>query len=220
MFETQPPVNLPTPKDAEDIFAHVDTGGASKDPRSSAQVSPIEEKAGFRVSPKPFIIGGVVLVVIIAAVTGVVYAFNRAPKSATTITPPPSGYVAPTPQVPPPSEPIPPPTPQPEAVAPAVVAPLDTDNDGVTDAVEIELGTNPNLADTDGDGLTDNEEVNIYNTDPLKVDTDGDGLSDKEEVKIYSTDPRNPDTDGDTYPDGLEVKNGYDPKGLGKLLAP
>ncbi len=50
-----------------------------------------------------------------------------------------------------------------------------------------------------------------------KLDTDGDGLSDAEEISRYQTDPLNSDTDGDGYKDGDEVKNGYNPKGSGKL---
>ena len=34
----------------------------------------------------------------------------------------------------------------------------DRDHDGLTDAEELELGTNPGKADTDGDGLNDGEE--------------------------------------------------------------
>ncbi len=71
--------------------------------------------------------------------------------------------------------------------------------------------------DTDGDGLTDDEETAL-GTNPASVDSDNDGLTDREEVKVYLTDPLNPDTDADTYPDGVEVKNGYDPKGPGKLF--
>lgn len=78
---------------------------------------------------------------------------------------------------------------------PIVTPPLDSDQDGLTDAEEATLGTNPNNPDTDGDGLTDREEVKVYLTDPLKADTDGDG-----------------------FKDGDEVKNGYNPKGPGKLL--
>lgn len=73
------------------------------------------------------------------------------------------------------------------------------------------------IIDTDGDGLTDDEEL-MLGTDSSLFDTDGDQLSDKDEVKVYKTDPLNPDTDGDTYLDGEEVKNGYDPKGKGKLF--
>ncbi|MEM9000242.1 MAG: Calx-beta domain-containing protein, partial [Bacteroidota bacterium] len=36
---------------------------------------------------------------------------------------------------------------------------IDTDNDGLTDGEEMDLGTDPNNPDTDGDGLTDGEEV-------------------------------------------------------------
>ncbi|MEQ9810585.1 calcium-binding protein [Streptococcus jiangjianxini] len=36
---------------------------------------------------------------------------------------------------------------------------LDSDNDGLTDAQELALGTDPFSSDTDSDGLTDLEEV-------------------------------------------------------------
>ncbi|MBI4253353.1 hypothetical protein HY623_04245 [Candidatus Uhrbacteria bacterium] len=71
--------------------------------------------------------------------------------------------------------------------------------------------------DTDGDGLTDAEERAI-GTSITILDTDGDGLSDREEFRVFGTDPKNPDSDGDTYIDGVEVKNGYNPKGEGKLF--
>ncbi|MBI4135320.1 hypothetical protein HY477_01130 [Candidatus Uhrbacteria bacterium] len=75
------------------------------------------------------------------------------------------------------------------------------------------------LIDSDGDGLTDLEEINIHDTDPFNPDTDGDGLFDGEEVNIYGTDPLNPDTDGDGFTDGEEVRNGYNPKGEGRLFS-
>lgn len=74
-----------------------------------------------------------------------------------------------------------------------------------------------NALDSDGDGLNDAEEENL-GTNKYNMDSDDDGLSDYEEIKIYLTDPNNPDTDGDTYTDGSEVKNGYNPKGPGRLL--
>lgn len=49
------------------------------------------------------------------------------------------------------------------------------------------------------------------------VDSDKDGLSDSYEVAI-GTDPFNYDTDGDGYNDGTEIKNGYNPKGPGKMV--
>ncbi len=45
----------------------------------------------------------------------------------------------------------------------------DTDGDGISDADEEALGTNPNNADTDGDGIPDNVEI-AYGTDPLTPD--------------------------------------------------
>lgn len=71
--------------------------------------------------------------------------------------------------------------------------------------------------DTDQDGLTDEEETGIR-TDTSSPDTDQDGLTDREEAKVYGTDPLKADTDGDGYPDGAEIKNGFNPKGTGKLL--
>jgi chitodextrinase len=65
----------------------------------------------------------------------------------------------------------------------------DTDNDGLRDVEEVQLGTDPTLADTDGDSLTDYEEVRTYNTDPTKADSDEDGYSDYEELKVNFTDP-------------------------------
>ncbi|MBN2518036.1 MAG: hypothetical protein JXB14_04280 [Candidatus Altiarchaeota archaeon] len=60
----------------------------------------------------------------------------------------------------------------------------DSDQDGLSDEQEAELGTNPNDADTDDDGVNDGEEIS-NNTDPL-----------------------DPDTDNDTTPDGLEDSDG------------
>ena len=44
---------------------------------------------------------------------------------------------------------------------------IDTDHDGLSDAEELRLGTDPNVADTDGDGFSDGEEVKA-GFDPLK----------------------------------------------------
>lgn len=71
--------------------------------------------------------------------------------------------------------------------------------------------------DFDRDGLTNAEEEQLQ-TDPYSADTDADGLYDREEVSAWHTDPLNPDTDGDGYLDGAEVANGYNPKGDGPLL--
>lgn len=92
----------------------------------------------------------------------------------------------------------------------------DKDNDGINDAEENRLGTDPEKADTDGDGLSDFDEVYNIKTDPLKADTDGDGLIDGLErgasvagdTDISSTtDPLKSDTDGDGLTDGEEDVN-------------
>ncbi|MGQ0587254.1 MAG: LamG domain-containing protein, partial [Gammaproteobacteria bacterium] len=67
----------------------------------------------------------------------------------------------------------------------------DFDNDGLSFALEMSLGTNPNSADTDNDGLDDAAEISVVNPGAYDPGVD--------------TDPRNGDTDGDGVGDGLEV---------------
>lgn len=81
----------------------------------------------------------------------------------------------------------------------------DSDGDGLSDALEAKLGTDPFNKDTDGDGLTDGEEYLTYKTDPLNPDTDFDGLTDGEEVHKYKTNPLDRDTDKGGVSDGHEV---------------
>ena len=78
----------------------------------------------------------------------------------------------------------------------------DPDDDGLTIAEEVQLGTEPTLTDTDGDGLSDGEEIEL-GTDPLRPDTDGDGLIDGYEVDI-GTNPLLRDTDDDGLDDAWE----------------
>ncbi|MER0123183.1 calcium-binding protein [Streptococcus sp. ZJ93] len=44
---------------------------------------------------------------------------------------------------------------------PKTIYTLDSDHDGLLDAQELALGTNPFSSDTDGDGKTDLEEVDL-----------------------------------------------------------
>ncbi|MCA9577805.1 MAG: hypothetical protein KC668_20360 [Myxococcales bacterium] len=97
---------------------------------------------------------------------------------------------------------------------------LDTDGDGLEDAVEA-MGWNvivdedgqgtrfaravtsdPTSGDTDGDGLCDRDE-RASRTDPRRPDTDGDGLSDVEELDRWGSSPINVDSDGDAHGNGL-----------------
>lgn len=64
--------------------------------------------------------------------------------------------------------------------------------------------------DTDGDGLSDADEVKL-STDPKNPDSDNDGLLDGEEVNKYQSNPLDPDTDKGGIKDGIEVKNSADP---------
>lgn len=58
---------------------------------------------------------------------------------------------------------------------------VDRDGDGLSDAEEEALGTDPTRADTDGDGLEDGQEA-ASGTDPTSVDSDGDGVPDGQEI--------------------------------------
>ena len=83
----------------------------------------------------------------------------------------------------------------------------DRDGDGLSNAYEVDLGTDPDLWDTDGDGLDDKFEVDNredLGCDPLAADTDGDGLSDSLEYRLQ-TGIDQPDSDDDGLLDGEEV---------------
>ena len=82
-------------------------------------------------------------------------------------------------------------------------ADADCDEDGLTNAEEVALGTDPLEADTDEDGLSDFDEVNVYSTDPLNSDSDEDGVLDGDEI-AFSLDPNNADTDEDGVSDADE----------------
>lgn len=82
----------------------------------------------------------------------------------------------------------------------------DTDQDGITDQLELRMGTDPLRQDTDGDGLTDGFEERWRHTgiDPLVTDGDKDGSDDGEEL-ARGSDPLNPNTDGDQRLDGDDL---------------
>ena len=80
----------------------------------------------------------------------------------------------------------------------------DPDNDGLTNAQEMALGTDPLKWDTDGDGIPDGQEAADPHLNPLAKDTDGDGLNDGSELRL-GTDPSNPDSDGNGIPDGQDT---------------
>ncbi len=60
--------------------------------------------------------------------------------------------------------------PRKEAPLPATGYPQDADRDGVSDEVERQKGTDPQLGDSDSDGYGDYEEIFLLKTDPLRAD--------------------------------------------------
>jgi hypothetical protein len=98
---------------------------------------------------------------------------------------------------------------------PARPAPLahaaDSDGDGLSDAIERALGTDPQRTDTDGDGIPDAYEVDNklnprYRADAGE-DLDGDGVSNRNEY-LVKADPRVADSNGDGVSDGADDPDG------------
>jgi len=112
---------------------------------------------------------------------------------------------------------------------------LDTDQDGLSDKLEAQLGTNRLVRDTDADGYGDGVELRLgYNPaasgrataeqrswyykflgDSAGRDSDGDGLSDELEIAC-GTDRGRADSDGDSYGDAQEIVSGHNPLGAGE----
>ena len=73
----------------------------------------------------------------------------------------------------------------------------------------VSITVEDNREDSDGDGLSDAKEAEL-GTDPQDPDSDDDGINDGDEVAL-GTDPNNADSDGDGTSDGAEVAAGSDP---------
>lgn len=95
----------------------------------------------------------------------------------------------------------------------------DPDNDGLTNAEEAEIDTDPQDPDTDGDGYIDGTQEHLASpySNPLDAcdpninadscDQDNDGLTNIYEIEISKTEPTIADTDKDGLEDGEEVHN-------------
>ena len=97
----------------------------------------------------------------------------------------------------------------------------DSDGDGLTDAEEDVLGTDPNDPDSDGDSIGDASEVGGDIENPLDTDGDGtidaldddsdeDGVSDKDEAGDDDLETEPVDSDGDGEPDFLDLDSDGD----------
>ena len=94
----------------------------------------------------------------------------------------------------------------------------DIDGDGLPDAAELRIGSDPSVGDTDSDGLDDLLEFTI-GTNPLQPDSDGDGMNDGWEYRYMDAgfDPAadsatdaNPNNNIDADPDGDGLTNGQE----------
>jgi MYXO-CTERM domain-containing protein len=102
----------------------------------------------------------------------------------------------------------------------SVCAALDTDGDGLTDPVELGLGTDPENVDSDGDGIDDLTEVGVPSypsdsdddglIDAVDSDDDGDGIETVDEDIDGDGDPTNDDTDSDGIPNYLDPDSDND----------
>jgi cell wall-associated NlpC family hydrolase len=101
--------------------------------------------------------------------------------------------------------------------APGVYPAVDTDFDGILDAVEAQLGTDPTKSDSDGDGISDGYEKFTLHTDATRADSDGDGTSDSAEL-AKGTDPTSADSNHDGRVDGGDTSSDTDQDGLSDLL--
>jgi hypothetical protein len=79
----------------------------------------------------------------------------------------------------------------------------DADGDGLSTYQEGLWGTNPEDADTNDDGISDGLEVAL-GFSPTSMDVDGDGLGNTQEIQ-GGTDPVRADTDGDGVRDGADA---------------
>jgi Bacterial TSP3 repeat len=96
--------------------------------------------------------------------------------------------------------------------APPTAVPVPT-NVAAPQPTAVTTAPNPSL-DSDGDGISDQLELDVFGTSPFLVDSDGDTIPDGTEafgLNGWLTAPALPDTDGDGVDDNVEIQNGTNP---------
>ncbi|MCK5897029.1 MAG: hypothetical protein KAG20_09495 [Cocleimonas sp.] len=82
----------------------------------------------------------------------------------------------------------------------------DQDNDGIPDAIELKIGTNPNHRDSDNDLVPDAIEVGVIHTSPQDTDHDGiiDALDEDDDNDTILTRNEDPNRDGTPVNDDID----------------
>lgn len=172
-----PKSTAPFKKEPEDIFADLD--GTERESTMVTATAPLAPRRHGSV------VKTLVTVVMVLLVFGgagyAVWAFLIAPKPTTVVTTPTTNQ--PAPAVTQPIVEVPPTLPVEE---PTATAPVTTPPPGATIPTPQPIVENPQTVtptegiDSDGDGLTDAEEV-LIGSDPIRTDSDGDGYPDGSE---------------------------------------
>jgi uncharacterized protein (DUF1800 family) len=105
---------------------------------------------------------------------------------------------------------------------PAVAdATADADADGLSNAAELAAGTDPHHKDSDRDGINDGAEAG-FGSSPLDADSDNDGLNDGDEVNgsPFPSSPVLADTDGDGFSDSTERTHSSNPQSAASTPPP
>jgi len=79
------------------------------------------------------------------------------------------------------------------------IEPVDSDDDGLSDNIEVSLGLDPNNPDSDSDGINDGLETGSAREDTPPVDFDNDGIIDAIEPESQAFNNNDTDDDEDSY---------------------
>ena len=80
---------------------------------------------------------------------------------------------------------------------------MDLDEDTLTFAQELFLGSDDELVDTDGDGISDADEVFIYQTDPISGNFQNEVIVEQTKVAFSTAEPAEPESEN-IFTDGFD----------------